>query len=129
MAEYIASLSMRAFVYDYDHNAPDADHLRRTHEPFFQIIRKQQPELPVIFVTRPKMKLSAEEVQRREIVFETYQNAVCAGDRHVYFVSGSQMFARAGGGDCTVDGTHPNDLGFFYMAEAIGAALEEALHS
>ncbi len=128
MAEYIASLPMRAFVFDYDHNAPDADHLRRTHEPFFRIIRERQPELPVVFVTRPKLELNAEEVQRRAIVFETYQNAVRAGDRHVYFVSGSQMFACAGGGDCTVDGTHPNDLGFFCMAEAIGVALEEALH-
>lgn len=128
MAEYIAALPMRAFVYDYDHNAPDVDHLRRTHEPFFQIIRKRQPELPMIFVTRPELKLNAEEVQRREVVFETYQNAVRAGDKHVYFVNGSQMFARTGGGDCTVDGAHPNDLGFFYMAEAIGAVLEEALH-
>ncbi len=127
MAEYIASLPMRAFVLDYDHNAPDADHLRRTHELFFQIIRKHQPELPVVFVTRPKLRLDAQEVQRRGIVFRTYQNAIAAGDRHVYFVSGSQMFARTGGGDCTVDGTHPNDLGFFYMAETIGAALEEAL--
>lgn len=127
MAEYIASLPMRAFVLDYDHNAPDAGHLRQTHEPFFQTIRTQQPELPVVFVTRPKPELSAEEVERRTIVFETYQNAVRAGDRHVYFVNGAQMFACTGGGDCTVDGTHPNDLGFFYMAEAVGAALEEAL--
>lgn len=26
---------------------------------------------------------------------------------------------------CTVDGSHPNDLGFMYMAKAVGKVLEE----
>ncbi len=29
MIEYIASLDMSAFVLDYDHNAPDADYLKK----------------------------------------------------------------------------------------------------
>ena len=47
MAEAIAKLDMAVFVYDYDYNAPNAAHLLKTHEPFFQIIRKAQPDLPV----------------------------------------------------------------------------------
>ena len=38
-AEYIASLDMSAFVYDYDHNAPSVEHLQNTHEKFYNIIR------------------------------------------------------------------------------------------
>lgn len=33
MVDYIAHLPMRAFVLDYDHNAPDVAHLQATHEP------------------------------------------------------------------------------------------------
>ena len=36
MAEYIASLDMAAFVYDYDHNAPSAAHLQATHEKLYR---------------------------------------------------------------------------------------------
>ena len=40
MAEYIAGLRMCAFVCDYDHNAPDADYLEKTHYRFYEIIRE-----------------------------------------------------------------------------------------
>ena len=53
MMEYIASLSMSAFVYDYDYNAPNAEHLEKTHERGFLKIREKQPDLPVIFVSAP----------------------------------------------------------------------------
>jgi hypothetical protein len=32
MADYIASLDMSVFVYDYDYNAPDPEHLQNTHQ-------------------------------------------------------------------------------------------------
>ena len=64
VAEYIASMELSAFVMDYDHNAPTNEHLLATHEPFFQIIRKAQPKLPVIFVTRPPMLNDKEEAER-----------------------------------------------------------------
>ena len=35
VAEFIAEQSMSAFVYDYDHNAPNPEHLAATHEAFF----------------------------------------------------------------------------------------------
>ena len=37
MAKFIAKQKMSAFVFDYDHNADSADHLRKTHEPVFKI--------------------------------------------------------------------------------------------
>ena len=52
ICRYIAGLCMSCFVMDYDHNAPDVDHLRRTHLPFYKIIR-EAPDLPIIFVGRP----------------------------------------------------------------------------
>ena len=31
IAEYISEIDMSAFIMDYDHNAPDSEHLKKTH--------------------------------------------------------------------------------------------------
>ena len=54
MANYIATLKMSAFVYDYDYNAPSAEHLQATHEKMFKIIREKQPNLPIVILSAPK---------------------------------------------------------------------------
>lgn len=126
MAEYIAGLSMSAFVYDYDHNAPDVEHLQRTHEPMFWKIRAAQPDVPIIMVSRPKPLLNEEEIRRRAVIRSTYEHALAQGDRNAYFIDGSQLL-RYGGDSGTVDNCHPNDLGFMCMAEGIGNMLKEAL--
>ena len=53
LARYISLLDLWAFVMDYDHNAPSAENLNATHERFFTIIREAQPDLPVIFISKP----------------------------------------------------------------------------
>lgn len=127
VAQYIASLDLSAFVMDYDNNSPSPETLRATHEPFFQIIRKAQPTLPVIFVSRPPLMGSDENPSRIEIIRQTYRNALDAGDRHVYFVNGSEFFDAFAGDAATVDGCHPNDYGFVLMAQGILPTLEKAL--
>lgn len=136
MADYIAGLSMSAFVFDYDHNAPDPEHLERTHEPFFQKIRRAHPELPILLTTRtdpPRDPRSLEDtLRRRAIVLKTYENALAQGDRNVYFLDGGTVFSMAEAlgitaDSCTVDGCHPNDLGFACMAKAFGDILADAL--
>lgn len=37
MIEYIKNLDMSIFVYDYDHNAPTVEHLKKTHEKMFKL--------------------------------------------------------------------------------------------
>ena len=56
---------MSLFVYDYDHNAPDAAWLARTHEPFFRIIRESRPDLPVVMLTRPDVDKEPLEAKER----------------------------------------------------------------
>lgn len=126
MAEYIADMDMSAFVFDYDNNSPDADYLRKTHKPMFDIIREKHPELPIIFASRPKTRLKNEEVKQRNVILSNYQNEKQAGDKNVYFADGTKMFEGFGGDNCcTVDGNHPNDLGFFAMAKTFSKILEE----
>ena len=128
-AEYISGLaSMGVFVYDYDHNAPSPEHLAATHEHFFKIIRAKQPELPILILSRPDTDKNPEDSgQRRDIIYRTYANAKAAGDTRVWFIDGGTYFGSEGRAECTVDGTHPNALGFMRMAETIYPVLEEIL--
>lgn len=128
MAHYIAGLDMSAFVMDYDHNTPDVEHLAGTHERFFKIIREAKPFLPILLVSKPDFENGIEtSCMRREVIYRTYQNAVASGDRHVYFIDGETLFGRENRDSCTVDGCHPNDLGFMRMAEGIYPVLRACL--
>lgn len=130
MAEYIASLPMSAFVLDYDHNAPSVEHLEKTHEAFFRIVRKRNPLLPVIFVSKPDFDNNPEMNRaRRDVIRRTYENAKNNGDSLVYFVDGKTLFGETDRDACTVDGCHPNDLGFYRMAQTIYPALKAGLES
>ena len=126
IAEYIASLDMLAFVYDYDYNARNADFLMETHARMFNIVRAKNPEIPIIIVTRPDVIPSKERDERLEAIKKTYDAAIASGDKNVYFIPGASLFDGLGN-DFTVDGVHPTDLGFFSMAKGIGAVLKEAI--
>ncbi len=124
IADYIAGLSMSAFVYAYDHNAPTVEHLAATHEPMYRTIRSAHPDIPVIFITRPKPYYNDEEKARRDVVLATYEQALARGER-VYFVDGEHVSDILGGDGITVDGCHPNDLGFACVAAALEPIFKE----
>ena len=128
MAEYITSLKMSAFVFDYDYNAPTAKYLSETHEPFFKAIRKAYPTLPVIMLSAPYPATEGDDRERRDIILSTYENARRNGDENVYFLDGGRIFDGEFRDGCTVDGVHPNDLGFSRMASAILNLLKKALN-
>ncbi len=73
LAEYIANVPLGAMVYDYDHNAPSADHLERTHLPFLRTILEKQPELPVVIVSRPDYISAAFTVRIRSKFLQRHQ--------------------------------------------------------
>lgn len=127
MADYIASLPMSVFVMDYDHNAPDVPHLQSTHEPLYKAVRAAHPDVPVIIMSRPVYYLNREELQRNAIIRETYERAVAAGDTNVYFIDGRELIGKELVDVATVDGTHPNDCGFYSMAKRLRETLEPLL--
>ena len=127
IAEYMAKLHMCAFVSDYDHNAPDSEHLRNTHFALYEAIRNKNPELPYIMITHPGNGIN-ESVSRRKIIMESYLKAIDKGDKNVYFIDGDSLFAGDEYDSCTVDGCHPNDLGFYRMAKGILPILKEILY-
>jgi len=128
VADYINTLNMGAFVYDYDHNAPTAEHLANTHKPFFDRIRQSHPNIPILMLTRPAEVYGEDERVRREIVRATYDAALAAGDQNVYFIDGETLLGETDRCLCTIDGCHLNDLGFYRMASVIFPVLQDALN-
>ena len=127
IAEYMASLEMSAFVSDYDHNAPNPDHLKATHYKLYETIRAKHPSIPYIMISKCDVDGNyADSLVRREVIYQSYAKARQNGDCNVYFLDGSSLFRGPYQSMCTVDNCHPNDLGFALMADAIGAELDRA---
>ena len=124
-SDYIKSLDMSAFVFDYDHNATSNEHLLATHEKMFLNIREAHPDIPIIILSAPVADpLPSWAVPRRAIIETTYKNAIARGDKNVYFIDGPALMALCGK-EGTVDTTHPTDLGFYSMAQAVIKVLKE----
>lgn len=135
MAEHIAGLDMCAFIYDYDHNAPTEEIFEKTHYPFYKKIRDAHPDIPIICISRPcpvhsygaPLGENWDFEKRKSIILDTCKKAMDAGDENIYFIDGGTFFDGEGADGCTVDGLHPNDLGFFRMAQVIAPVLAKSL--
>lgn len=128
MAEYLSSLEMCAFVCDYDHNAPTPEFLRETHYPFYEIIREKHPDIPYIMISMPDFfNNPTQNAKRREAIIESYNKAKEIGDKNVYFIDGETLFEGEFYESCTSDGVHPNDLGFYRMANKISEVIASVL--
>ena len=123
MIDYLSSLDMSIFVCDYDYNSPTPEHLRRTLPLLYQAVRRAHPTLPIVFASSPGGTFGME---RHDIVADVYQAAKKGGDEFVRFADGMQMFGTAAL-DCTVDGCHPTDLGFYLMYLAFAAQIKDFL--
>lgn len=128
MANYIASLPMLAFVSDYDHNALNPDRLRETHQRLYDIIRDKHPEIPYIMISRPSFEGNVRNSRlMRDVIMDTLRHARDNGDDNIWFIDGPSIFRGRFTDSCTVDGTHPNDLGFALFAEKVEDELRHAL--
>ncbi|MBO7519200.1 MAG: hypothetical protein J6T73_00335 [Clostridia bacterium] len=127
IAEYISKLDMSAFIYDYDYNAPSIEHLLNTHKNMFGVIRKANPDLPILILSRPNSHLNYDEIKRREVIKETYESAIKIGDKNVYFIPGNELIQPMCEETALVDYAHPNDSGFVSMAEVMKDTLRKML--
>lgn len=103
LAQAISQLRLSCLICDIGH-APNA-------RGFLQIIRNAQPELPILIISKT---YSDERLSRT-----LYDSS---DKRRTHFLNGRSIFADNDG--CTVDGAHPNDLGFYLMYQAILPILQ-----
>ena len=69
-----------------------------------------------------------ENDHRRSVIAATQQYALEHGDQNVYYIDGSTLLEGEYSMNCTWDGVHPNDLGFYRMTVKIGKVLGDMLH-
>lgn len=119
-----------AFVFDTFSN-PSADEIYERFDEFVDIVRSAHPQVPMIFLQTERRETrnfnkdrEAFEAAKQKAAEEKVR-ARMKTDRHIYFITSEDFL----GHDhiATADGTHPTDLGFTYMLEAISPKLKKIL--
>jgi len=111
----------------------EVEHLESTHYNFYETVRKAQPSLPILMISKPdfdgNFTKEAKEynARRRAVIQATYDKARKNGDKNVYFIDGETLFGTEDRESCTSDLCHPNDLGFYRMANVVTPVVEKIL--
>lgn len=133
MARLLAELDPAVFVLDPLPNM-SAEMVNARFEQFVDILRGARPQTPIVlvehldytdgeFVGARREKVAAANAALRTI----RQRLVQSGQKRIFLVTGDKLIGHDG--EATVDGTHPTDLGFLRMADALEPRLRRALRS
>jgi hypothetical protein len=121
------------YVLDYDANCPDAAHLSRTLPVFIGILRQRHPVTPILVVSRiptasEGWNASARQVReaRAGAQRQVVDDLRSGGDGRLAFVDGGALLGEDFD-ETTVDGSHPTDLGFLRMADALEPTIRGLL--
>jgi lysophospholipase L1-like esterase len=131
VARLLAELDPSVYVLDPLPNMTQQA-VKDRFESFVKILREAHPKVPIVLVENvpyPDGDLVAPRHARysdaNARLLEIYNRLRKAGDKHLLYVSATDLLGADG--EATVDGTHPTDLGFMRMAEAIEPTLRRAL--
>ncbi len=131
LARTVASIDAAYFVLDFAQNNPTLESLKEVYQPFVEMIRAKHPETPILVITpiysaheawTPDARLDG----MRALIRQVGAQRIAAGDKNFQIVEGTDLIGPSRG-DGLVDGTHPNDLGFQWMAEGLAARISEVL--
>lgn len=118
------------WVLDYDANAGSHDELRKSLPIAIEVLRAVRADVPILVVSRlvwARDFSHEESAKNREIRAEIQREAVAvacaAGDSHIHFFDGGILLGPDAD-ESTVDGVHPNDLGFMQIARALVPELQ-----
>lgn len=133
LAAAMAAIDAAAYVVDYAQNCPTVDQMRETYGPFLSVLRERRPQVPILCVTPIYAASEAWSegahvnlLARRQVVREAVNQRVQAGDRRIQVVEGPDLLGPSHL-DGIVDSSHPNDLGFYFMAQGLERPLAGAL--
>ncbi len=133
LAQAMADIEACCYVVDYSQNCPTTEQMRETYAPFLETLRGRHPAVPVLCVTPIGAAAEAwsagthENLERkREVVRDAVAQRWVAGDRLCRVVEGRDLLGEAQM-DGMVDSSHPNDLGFWWMAQGLREPLRQAL--
>lgn len=134
VARAVAEIDASCYVLDFGANHKTFAAMREVYAPFLDHIRARHPATPIIVMTLLHSSrehripsLGIEWPERRKFIAQLVRERVQAGDRKLYLVDGAKLLGPTPD-DGLVDGVHPNDLGFYWMAEGLAPTLRRALN-
>lgn len=130
VARAVAEINASVFVLDFSQNNPNVESLAQVYDPFIGILRQRHPDTPIVAITPIYAANEAtgarKNEQMRALIRKVVSQRIAAGDTHLQLVEGTDLLG-ASRVDGLVDGTHPNDLGFQWMAEGLAERLRTIL--
>ncbi len=133
IAKVMAAVDASLYILDFVPNST-ADEMNERVEQFYSIIRKQRPDVPILFVESPifthirfDQKINKEVTVKNETLRQLAETFKQQGDSNICFVSSKEMIGADG--EATVDGIHFTDLGFLRYAELLYPVIKKQLLS
>ncbi|MBQ9088050.1 MAG: SGNH/GDSL hydrolase family protein [Lentisphaeria bacterium] len=132
-AELLASVKNPAmFVLDYYANVR-VDGLRATLPGFIDILRRAHPETPILLVSGTPLGVEldnieyiSERLEQTAFYLDELRRRRDAGDVNIHFLDGTSLYG-ADPSECTVDGVHATDLGFYMIASRMAPVISGIL--
>jgi lysophospholipase L1-like esterase len=130
VARAVAEIDAAAFVLDFAQNNGSVESLAQVYDPFIGILRQRHPEILIVCITpiyaAGEVTGSRRNEQMRALIRKVVSRRIAEGDAHLQLVEGTDLLGPSRV-DGLVDGTHPNDLGFQWMAEGLAERLRKVL--
>lgn len=131
VGRFLAELDPAVYVLDCLPNMEPGQVAERT-VPFVRMLRQKRPDTPIVLVENISYSNAAyvpvrhkSYTSKNAALRKAYQQLVTEGFKRIFYLHGDQLLGQDG--EATVDGTHPTDLGFLRMADAMEPILREAL--
>lgn len=131
VAKLVAELDASVFIIDCLPNVK-APVVAKETKPLVKTLRAAHPETPILLVedrtySNAYLKPSSQERHRssRLALQEAYECLKKEGVKNLYYLEGETLLGD--NSEDTVDGSHPNDLGFFRQANAFEKVLKPIL--
>ncbi len=131
LGRLLAELDAAVFVLDCLPNM-DAAQVKERARPFVTALRQARPETPIVLVENIAYQASRYLPERRErwrakneALAQAFRELIAAGTRRLFYLPGANLLGDDD--EATVDGTHPTDLGFMRMADAMEPTIRQAL--
>ncbi|MBL8215910.1 MAG: hypothetical protein JNK87_34630 [Bryobacterales bacterium] len=127
VAEMTAEIDASLFVLDFAGNNPSVESLREVYDPFLATLRAKHPETPILAVTPiARAKEDERSAGQRGLITQVVRARIAAGDKRLTLVDGLSLLGPHQL-DGLVDGGHPNDLGFQWMADGLAPVVAKVL--
>jgi len=131
VTDLLAEIDAAAYVIDCLPNMGAEEVAKRTR-PLVLSLRTARPGVPILLTedrTYGYAYLQSEarliNASNRAALREAYESLLAEGVEDLYYLAGDDLLGSDG--EATVDGSHPNDLGFMRQAEAFEPVLRQML--